>query len=81
MPYALISGSGEKDYHETVVRFLENIEDTKVRGVVMVAITEDGPYLSWNCSPIDMAAAASVVQAQSTLNYSELEDEPDDGFD
>lgn len=77
MAYALLSSSGDKDYHESVVRFLEDIENVTVRGVVMVAITDDGPYLSWNCTPVDFAAAASMVQAQATVNYMDLEDDGD----
>ena len=69
MSYALLNDTGNKDYHKAVVQFLENIEHDEVRGVVLVAITEAGPYLSWDCNNIDFAAAASVVQAQSTMNY------------
>lgn len=76
MPYALINTSGDRDYHGTLVEFLEAIEEEDVHGVVMVAITGSGPYVSWNCSPLDMAAAASVLQAQSVKNYMEgCEDE------
>lgn len=67
--YALVNTSGDRKYHEVVLRFLEEIEHDEVRGVVMVAITDAGPYLSWDCTPIDFAAAANVVQAQSVLNY------------
>lgn len=69
MPYALINTSGERDYHAAVVKFLEEIEHDKVSGVVMVAITDAGPYISWDCNNIDFAAAANVVQAQSVKNY------------
>lgn len=69
MAYALVNTSGDKDYHKAVVRFLESIENAPVRGVVMVAITDGGPYLSWDCTPADMAVAASMVQAQAILNY------------
>lgn len=78
MAYALVNTAGERDYHGTVVEFLEAIEAERVRGVVMVAITDNGPYLSWNCTPLDMAAAASVVQAQSVLNYMDLEADEDE---
>lgn len=69
MAYALLNTSEEKDYHKAVLSFLEEIEHDDVRGVVMVAITEAGPYLSWDCNNLDFAAAANVVQAQSVLNY------------
>lgn len=78
MAYALVNTAGERDYHGTVVEFLEAIESESVRGVVMVAITDNGPYQSWNCTPLDFAAAAAVVQAQSVLNYMDLEDDEDD---
>lgn len=81
MAYALVNNTGDRDYHGTVVEFLENIADERVRGVVMVAITDSGPFLGWNCTALDMAAAASVVQAQSTLNYMELEAEDDEDCD
>lgn len=69
MPYALINSSGDKEYHDVVLRFLENIEDENVRGVVLVAMCDDGPHMSWDCTRTDMAVAASMVQAQATLNY------------
>ena len=77
--YALLNTSGDREYHKSVLQFLEDIEDVAVRGVVMVAITDEGPFMSWDCTPIDMAAAASVVQSQATLNYMEgMNDEDDD---
>lgn len=83
MAYALINSSGDRDYHECVLRFLEEIEPEKVRGVVMVAITEAGPYLSWDCNNVDFAAAASMVQAQATVNYQIgiLEEDDDEDCD
>lgn len=78
MAYALINSTGPKDYHKAVLQFLEEIENDNVRGVVMVAISDDGPYLSWDCNNVDFAAAASLVQAQSTLNYMEGMDHEDD---
>lgn len=81
MAYALVNTSGDKDYHKAVVQFLENIERAPVRGVVMIAVCDDGPRLSWDCTPMDMALAASVVQAQATLNYMDLEaDEDEAGY-
>ena len=68
MPYALLNTAGDRDYHGTVIEFLEAIESERVHGVVMVAITDDGPFLSWNATPLDFAAAASMVQAQAVIN-------------
>lgn len=82
MPYALVNTTGDKDYHKAVIQFLEDIEHTHVSGVVMVAITDDGPYLSWDCSPIEMAAVASLVQSQATLNFQDgMYDDEEDGED
>lgn len=78
MAYALVNTTGDKGHHEVVLKFLEEIEHDDVRGVVLVAITDAGPYLSWDCSPLDFAAAANVVQAQSVLNYMELEADEDE---
>ena len=78
MPYALMNSSGDKDYHSAIIRFLEDIEEEDVSGVVCVAITKSGPFLSWCASPIDIATAASVLQAQATefyLNGGMCEDE------
>lgn len=78
MPYALINTSGDKDYHKAVVEWLETIDEMKVRGVVLVAVCDEGPCVSWDCTPMDMAAAASFVQAQSVLNYMNGVDEDED---
>lgn len=78
MAYALINSSGERDYHAAVLKFLDNIESDNVCAVAMVAITDNGPYLSWLATPIDFAAMASMMQAQSTLNYMEGEDDDED---
>lgn len=69
MPYALVNTSGDKEYHKSVLQFLEDIENVGVKGVVMVAITDEGPFLSWCSTPLDFATAASVVQAQATQFY------------
>ena len=81
MAYALINSSGERDYHDAVLRFLESIEDAEVHGVVMVAVCSDGPYLSWAATPMELAVAASVLQAQVVKDYIELEDDGDDEKD
>ena len=81
MAYALVNTSGERDYHKSVIQFLESIENAPVRGVVMVAIADDGPCMAWDCTPLDFAAAASVVQAQSVVNYIDLEADEDEDCD
>ena len=71
MSYALLSTTGDKDYHGTVIGFLEDLEDYEVDGVVMVAITKDGPILHWNATNRDFHAAASAVQSQATILFEE----------
>ena len=78
MAYALVNTSGDRNYHGTVTRFLEDIEHEKVEGVVLVAITKRGPFVSWNCSPMHMAASAAILQAQTNQFYQEaMHDEED----
>lgn len=78
MAYAIVNTSGDRDYHNAVVQFLEAIEEDTVHGVAMVAICDSGPYLSWLSTPTDFAAMASVMQSQATLNFMDGADEDED---
>lgn len=77
MAYALLNTSGDKDYHAAVVRFLEDIDEEEVDGVVLIALTKKGPFLNWLATQRDLGAAAAALQAQFTLNYTRSEDDED----
>ena len=78
MAYALLHSGDSRDYHKTVVEFLETLEDYDVNGVVLIADTTDGPTISWNCSLKEIGAAAAALQATFTDKLLNGDDEDED---
>lgn len=62
MAYALVNTTGDKDYHETVVRLLESLEDRRVKSLAIVAICDDGHSVNWyNSGAMDLKRMAGVL--------------------
>lgn len=68
-----------RDYFETVEKFLKEIYPKNVGGIVMVALLEDDDdhdiILNWNVSPYGLAMAAGILQMRATTEYIEADSE------
>lgn len=79
MSYALVNTSGNREYHETVLRFLDEVADRDVTAMALVALCDDGHQVNYyNSDELDLKRMAGILDLTAIRLMGGMDDDDED---